>query len=118
MSCSWNQAICDALGKLSQDKLKAFKMILWKRYPQSFNTPPQTMDTLDLVDRLLECFDLEVSLQITKMLLEEIGQKKIVDYLQTLCIRSKYSLYEPNAALMLIPATLSGMLQTSSTFKI
>lgn len=49
------------------------------------------MDTLDLVDRLLECFDLEVSLQITETLLSEIGQKKMAAYLQTLRIRSKNS---------------------------
>lgn len=47
------------------------------------------MDMVDLVDRLLECYDLEVSLQITKTLVEEIGKKKLIDYLQTLCIRSK-----------------------------
>lgn len=74
---------------LSVGDLKRFKMMLWKRYPQSFNTPPQGMDMVDLVDRMLECYNLEVSLQITKSLLEEIGQKKMVDFLQTLCIRSK-----------------------------
>lgn len=69
--------------------VRRFKGMLWKRYPQSFNTSPQGMDMVDLVDRLLECFSLEVSMQITKTLLEEMGQKKMVDYLQTLCIRSK-----------------------------
>ncbi|KAM6983944.1 nucleotide-binding oligomerization domain-containing protein 2 [Tautogolabrus adspersus] len=64
-------------------------MMLWKRYPQSFNIPPQGLDMLDLVDRLLECYSLEVSLQITKALLEEIGLKKAVDYLQTLRIRNE-----------------------------
>lgn len=49
------------------------------------------MDTLDLVDRLLECFDVEVSLQITETLLSEIGQKQMAAYLQTLRIRSKNS---------------------------
>lgn len=74
---------------LSLGDLLKFKMMLWKRYPQSFNTPPQGMDMVDLVDRMLECYNLEVSLQITKALLEEIGQKKMIDCLQTLCIRSK-----------------------------
>ncbi|XP_044079649.1 NLR family CARD domain-containing protein 3 [Siniperca chuatsi] len=83
------KAIGKTLGKLSEGDIKRFKMMLWKRYPQSFNTPPQGMDMVDLVDRLLECYDLEVSLQITKTLLEEIGQKKMVDYLQTLCIRNE-----------------------------
>lgn len=89
LSFLWNQAISKTLGKLSVGDIQRFKMILWKRYPQSFNTPPQRMDMVDLVDRLLECYHLEVSLQITRTLLEEIGQKKMVDYLQTLCIRSK-----------------------------
>lgn len=47
------------------------------------------MDMVDLVDRLLECFSLDVSLHITKILLEEIGKNTMIDYLQTLCIRSK-----------------------------
>lgn len=102
MSFLWNQAICNTLGKLSSDDLKKFKMMLWKHYSQSFNTPPQSMDLLDLVDRLLECFDLEVSLQITKILLKEIGRKKMVDYLQTLCLRSKQRPMCLNSLLLLI----------------
>ncbi|XP_018547591.1 NLR family CARD domain-containing protein 3 isoform X1 [Lates calcarifer] len=83
------KAICNTLGKLSEMDVRRFKGMLWKRYPQSFNTSPQGMDMVDLVDRLLECFSLEVSMQITKTLLEEMGQKKMVDYLQTLCIRNE-----------------------------
>lgn len=83
------KAICKTLGRLSKDDIKTFKTMLWKRYPQSFNTPPQGMDMVDLVDRLLECYSLEVSLQITKTLLEEIGKKTLVEYLQTLCIRNE-----------------------------
>ncbi|XP_045895066.1 protein NLRC3 [Micropterus dolomieu] len=90
------KAISKTLGKLSVGDIQRFKMMLWKRYPQSFNTPPQRMDMVDLVDRLLECYHLEVSLQITRTLLEEIGLKKMVDYLQTLCIRNevRYDLSE------------------------
>lgn len=83
------RALCQTLGKLSEADLKRFKMMLWKRYPQSFNTPPQGMDMVDLVDRLLECYDLEVSLQITRTLLEEMELKNIIDFLQTLCIRNE-----------------------------
>ncbi|XP_070773509.1 NACHT, LRR and PYD domains-containing protein 3 [Enoplosus armatus] len=83
------KAISKTLEKLSEGDIKRFKMMLWKHYPQSFNTPPQGMDMVDLVDRLLECYNLEVSLQITKTLLKEIGQKKLVDFLQTLCIRNE-----------------------------
>lgn len=66
-------------------------MMLWSRYPQSFNTAPQSMDILDIVDRLLERHSLEVAMQITKVLLEEMGQMRLIRYLQTLCLRSKYT---------------------------
>lgn len=83
------KAICATLGKLTEADFKRFKMMLWKRYPQSFNTPPQGMDMVDLVDRLLECYDLEVSLQITRTLLEEMERNNVIDFLQTLCIRNE-----------------------------
>ncbi|XP_040036323.2 NACHT, LRR and PYD domains-containing protein 3 [Gasterosteus aculeatus] len=82
-------AISKTLRKLPERDLKEFKMRLWKRYPQSFNTHSQSMDMVDLVDRLLECFSLDVSLHITKILLEEIGKNTMIDYLQTLCIRNE-----------------------------
>ncbi|XP_037322874.2 NLR family CARD domain-containing protein 3 [Pungitius pungitius] len=82
-------AISKTLRKLSERDLKEFKMRLWKRYPQSFNTYSLSMDVVDLVDRLLECFSLDVSLHITKVLLEEIGQNKMINYLHTLCIRNE-----------------------------
>lgn len=69
--------------------MRRFKGTLWKYYPQSFNTPPQSLDLVDLVDRLLECYGLEVSMQITKTLLEEMKKSKIVEFLQTLCLQSK-----------------------------
>ncbi|XP_034539854.1 protein NLRC3 [Notolabrus celidotus] len=83
------KAICHTLGKLSEGDIRKFKMMLWKRYPQSFNTPPQGMDMVDLVDRMLECYSLEVSLQITKFLLEEMELKKLINHLQTLCLRNE-----------------------------
>ncbi|XP_034405687.1 NLR family CARD domain-containing protein 3 isoform X2 [Cyclopterus lumpus] len=90
------KAICKTLGRLSEEHIRGFKMMLWKRYPKSFNTPPQGLDMVDLVDRMLECFNLEVSLQITKNLLKEIGHNRIIDHLQTLCIRNevRYNLNE------------------------
>lgn len=83
------KALCKSLGMLCHSELKAFKMSLWKRYPQSFNIPPHAMDIVDLVDRLLEFYDVELSLQITKTLLHELGQKRAVDLLQTLCLRNE-----------------------------
>lgn len=86
-----HQAVCDTLGKLPKGDLKTVKTFLWKRYPQTFSTPPQHTDILDLVDRLLECFDLEGTLQITENVLTEIGLKSAAAYLQMLRIRSKKS---------------------------
>ncbi|XP_071316669.1 NLR family CARD domain-containing protein 3 [Trachinotus anak] len=83
------KAISNTLGRLSEGDVMRFKTMLWRRYPQSFSTPPQGMDKVDLVDRLLECYSLEVSLQITKAVLEEIGHKRLVNYLQSLCIRNE-----------------------------
>uniref|UniRef100_A0A3Q3WTG2 NACHT domain-containing protein n=1 Tax=Mola mola TaxID=94237 RepID=A0A3Q3WTG2_MOLML len=84
-----SSAICDTLGKLSNDNLKTFKMTLWRRYPKSLNTNPQNMDLLEFVDELVTNYGLEKSLQLTKILLEEKGLKKAVDYLETLCIRNE-----------------------------
>lgn len=83
------EAISFILGRLSEGDLEKFKTMLWKRYPKSFSTPPQGMDIVDLVDRLLECYSLEVSLQITKTLLEKMELENLVDYLQTLRIRNE-----------------------------
>ncbi|KAM6970154.1 protein NLRC3 [Aplochiton taeniatus] len=69
--------------------MKYFKQTLWKRYPESFNTPPQGMDMVDLVDRLLECYDLEVALQLTKYLLKEMGLTNQVYYLTDLCTQNE-----------------------------
>ncbi|KAM7374187.1 hypothetical protein PAMP_006861 [Pampus punctatissimus] len=90
------KAISKTLKKLSDGEMARFKKMLWKHYPQSFNTPPQSMDMVDLVDRLLECYNLEVSLQMSKSLLEEIGKKKMVDFLEYLCIQNevRYDLSE------------------------
>lgn len=77
------------LGKLSHGDLQKFKMMLWKRYPKSFTTSAQGMDIVDIVDRLLEGYSLEVSLQITKTLLEKMELMNLVDYMQILCIRNE-----------------------------
>lgn len=87
-----DQAICKTLKKLSNNDMTTFKTLLWKRYPRSVTTPPQStdlVDLVDLVDRLLERCSLAASLQITKALLQEIGQNKLADYLQSLCVKSK-----------------------------
>ncbi|XP_074528958.1 NLR family CARD domain-containing protein 3 [Halichoeres trimaculatus] len=83
------EAISCTLKKLSEGDLQKFKTMLWKRYPRSFSSSPQGMDIVALVDRLLECYSLEVSLQITTTLLEKLERKKLVDYLQTLRIRNE-----------------------------
>uniref|UniRef100_A0A3Q3M2B0 NLR family, CARD domain containing 3-like 1 n=1 Tax=Mastacembelus armatus TaxID=205130 RepID=A0A3Q3M2B0_9TELE len=90
------KTICHILGKLTEKDLKSFKAMLWKRYPQSFITPPESMDLVDLVDRILECYSLEVAFQITKALLVELKQEKLIEYLEVLCLRNevRYELCE------------------------
>lgn len=48
------------------------------------------MDIVDIVDRMLECYSLQVSLQITKTLLQELEQKKLINFLEDLQIESKF----------------------------
>lgn len=63
--------------------------MLWTYYPQHFSSS-HSMDQVDLVDRLLECFSLELSVQITKTILAKMNKKKEVDRLRDMCTRSKY----------------------------
>ncbi|KAL0994314.1 hypothetical protein UPYG_G00120550 [Umbra pygmaea] len=83
------KAISKTLEKLGQYDLRRFKMTLWKRYPESFTTPPQNVDMVDLVDRLIECYDLEVALQLTKALLNDMDLKRQADYLTDLCKKNE-----------------------------
>ncbi|XP_076024363.1 NLR family CARD domain-containing protein 3 [Genypterus blacodes] len=83
------KAICKTLEKLSEEDMQAFKGFLWKYYPKWFNAPAQSLDLVDLVDRLLESCGLEVSMQITKALLGEMERSRLVDYLQTLGRRNE-----------------------------
>lgn len=83
------KAIRKTLEKLGEDQLRYFKFTLWKRYPESFSTPPQAMDMVDLVDRLLECYDLEVALQLTKALLKDMGLNQLVTNIQDLCLKNE-----------------------------
>ncbi|XP_047463964.1 protein NLRC3 [Mugil cephalus] len=83
------KAICSTFKEMSVEEFWRFKRMLWKYYPQLFTTSFQSMDMLDLGDRLLECYSLQLALQITKTILVKIGQKTMVDFLQTLCIRNE-----------------------------
>lgn len=44
----------------------------------------------DLVDRLLECYDLEVALQLTKALSKDMGLKRLADFLRDICKRGMH----------------------------
>uniref|UniRef100_A0A3P8XRC2 NACHT domain-containing protein n=1 Tax=Esox lucius TaxID=8010 RepID=A0A3P8XRC2_ESOLU len=83
------KAIRKTLERLGQDDLRRFKITLWKRYPESFSAPPQGMDMVELVDKLLECYDLEVALQLTKALLKDMDLKRLADYLTDLCKKNE-----------------------------
>ncbi|KAM4546084.1 NLR family CARD domain-containing protein 3 [Odontesthes bonariensis] len=88
--------ICHTLKQLSEAELKRFKWLLWSQYPQSFSASPQSMDMVDLVDRLLECYSLEVALDITEKLLVDMEKKREAKYIQIMCIRNevRYDLRE------------------------
>ncbi|KAM9729358.1 NACHT, LRR and PYD domains-containing protein 3 isoform 1-T2 [Menidia menidia] len=79
--------ICDTLRKLSEGELRRFKWVLWSQYPQSFSTSPQSMDTLDVVDRLLDCYGLEGALDITKNVLTYMETRMVLNYLELSCKR-------------------------------
>lgn len=83
------KTICKVLQKLTPFNLEKFKMVLWQCYPQSFITSQQNMDIVDIVDRMLECYSLQVSLQITKTLLQELEQKKLINFLEDLQIENE-----------------------------
>ncbi|RVE63699.1 hypothetical protein OJAV_G00138870 [Oryzias javanicus] len=80
------RAISDTLGKLSDHDEYFFLRELWLHYPQKFNVD---MDLVDVVDRLIECFNLEKSLQIVKAVLIKIERNKLVKFLQGRCMRNE-----------------------------
>ncbi|KAG7280221.1 hypothetical protein CRUP_037582 [Coryphaenoides rupestris] len=83
------KAISKTLQKMPEWHLMHFKETLWKHYPQSFTASPKSMDLVDLVDRLLECYNLQGSLQLVKALLEEMGQDEVRFELRR-SLKSKY----------------------------
>lgn len=87
--CATSQALTICLKKLAQDELKYFKKLMWDRYPERFRDPLDGLDILDLVDKMLEICDIEVSLKITLALFKVMNFKKLTEYLLGLCKRSK-----------------------------
>ncbi|KAM4726828.1 NACHT, LRR and PYD domains-containing protein 3 [Anableps anableps] len=82
------KALCDTLKKLQMDDFRMFKWKLWTHYPQPFSAS-QSMDIVDLVDRLLETFSCEMSVQITRTILVSIKKKNIADHLRTMYIKNQ-----------------------------
>lgn len=78
------KAICEVLQQLTQVGLELFLGHLWHRYPQSFSSSLHSMDIVDIVDRMLECYSVRVSLQITKAVLLQLEQKRLIDHLENL----------------------------------
>ncbi|XP_076835766.1 protein NLRC3 [Brachyhypopomus gauderio] len=83
------KALQSSLQKLTTDELKNFKRILWERYPERFRDPLDSLDIVDVVDKMLEICDIEVSLKITQLVLRDMNLKKVADYLQGLCKRNE-----------------------------
>ncbi|KAL2094783.1 hypothetical protein ACEWY4_009502 [Coilia grayii] len=70
------------LKKLNEAQLKFFKKYLWERYPEFFRDPLDCLDILDVVDKMLECCDIELSLNITKHIFQYMQMRKLVNYMQ------------------------------------
>lgn len=83
------KAICNVLKQLRPVGLETFRGHLWHRYPESFSTSLQSMDIVDIVDRMLECYSLQVCLQITKTVLLQLEQKWLVGFLENIEIQNE-----------------------------
>ncbi|XP_043077291.1 NLR family CARD domain-containing protein 3 [Puntigrus tetrazona] len=83
------KALTSCLKKLAEDELKYFKKLLWERYPERFRDPLDGLDIVDLVDKMLELCDIEISLKITLALFNNMSFKKLAEYLQGLCKRNE-----------------------------
>ncbi|XP_041947845.1 NLR family CARD domain-containing protein 3 [Alosa sapidissima] len=69
------------LKKLTEAQMKFFKKFLWERYPEFFRDPLDVLDLIDVVDKMLECCDIDISLNITQHVLEFMGLRKLVNYI-------------------------------------
>ncbi|KAK3555621.1 hypothetical protein QTP86_025634 [Hemibagrus guttatus] len=78
-----------SLQQLSPEHFKRFKKTLWERYPQHFRDQLSSLDIIDLVDKMLELCGLEVSLNITLVLLNEMKLNYIAEQLQGMCMRNE-----------------------------
>uniref|UniRef100_A0A8C1UQ94 NLR family, CARD domain containing 3-like 1 n=1 Tax=Cyprinus carpio TaxID=7962 RepID=A0A8C1UQ94_CYPCA len=83
------KALTSCLKKLAEDELKYFKKLLWDRYPERFHDPLDGLDIVDLVDKMLELCNIEISLKITLALFNIMNFKKLAEYLLGLCKRNE-----------------------------
>lgn len=83
------KALTSCLKKLAEDELKYFKKLLWERYPERFRDPLDGLDIVDLVDKMLELCNIEISLKITLALFNIMNFKKLAEYLLGLCKRNE-----------------------------
>uniref|UniRef100_A0A9J7YQR5 NLR family, CARD domain containing 3-like 1 n=1 Tax=Cyprinus carpio carpio TaxID=630221 RepID=A0A9J7YQR5_CYPCA len=83
------KALTSCLKKFAEEELKYFKKLLWDRYPERFRDPLDGLDLVDLVDKMLELCDIEVSLKITMALFNIMNAKKLIEYLLGLCKRNE-----------------------------
>ncbi|KAK2872742.1 hypothetical protein Q8A67_022639 [Cirrhinus molitorella] len=91
-------ALSSCLKKLTADEFKYFKKLLWERYPERFRDPLDGLDLVDLVDKMLELCDIEISLKIVLALFNIMNFKKLTEYLLGLCKRNEVR-YELKLAL-------------------
>ena len=83
------QALQSTLKKLKEDYLRDFKTRLVDRYPQIFESSIREFEIPDLVDKMLERCDIEGSLKISVLILEDMVQEDNAKSLQGMCKRRK-----------------------------
>ncbi|KAM9450684.1 NLR family CARD domain-containing protein 3 [Clarias gariepinus] len=80
-----------SLQQLSKENFQRFKRILWERYPECFRDRLDSLDIIDLVDKILELCGIVVSLKITLVVLKEMNLKNVAENLEAMCKRNKVS---------------------------
>ncbi|KAJ8276688.1 hypothetical protein COCON_G00084400 [Conger conger] len=97
-SAFMSQALQATLAKLKEGYLRYFKSCLVERYPQIFTSSVQEFEIPGLVDKMLERCDIEGSLKISLLILEDIELQYDANSLRGMCKRHEMQ-YDLKASL-------------------
>ncbi|KAF5906989.1 protein NLRC3-like, partial [Clarias magur] len=78
------KSLQSSLQQLSKENFQRFKRIVWERYPERFRDRLDSLDLINLVDKMLELCGLVVSLKITVVVLKEMNLKNVAEYLEAM----------------------------------